>query len=129
MHNLQNNIIAIRNEYLEMNLFCVYISTELYHEIKDGLVNLQQNSIKFIGGTRGKGHLSPLISPPAKRRFSLARINAYKALSSPSLIALSSKDPILTGKKEQKLKKTIQRFNLGVLGRLWDMSYQRARRH
>jgi transient receptor potential cation channel subfamily C protein 4 len=29
-------------------------------------------------------------------RFSLARINAYKALASPSLIALSSKDPILT---------------------------------
>ena len=30
-------------------------------------------------------------------RFSLARINAYKALASSSLIALSSKDPILTG--------------------------------
>lgn len=30
-------------------------------------------------------------------RFSLSRINAYKALASPSLIALSSKDPILTG--------------------------------
>ncbi|XP_059081823.1 transient receptor potential protein-like [Tigriopus californicus] len=29
-------------------------------------------------------------------RFSLSRINAYKALASPSLIALSSKDPILT---------------------------------
>ncbi|XP_040567143.1 transient receptor potential protein isoform X1 [Lepeophtheirus salmonis] len=29
-------------------------------------------------------------------RFSLSRINSYKALSSPSLIALSSKDPILT---------------------------------
>lgn len=28
--------------------------------------------------------------------FSLARINAYRALASPSLIALSSKDPILT---------------------------------
>ena len=31
-------------------------------------------------------------------RFSLSRINAYKALASSSLIALSSKDPILTGK-------------------------------
>ena len=30
-------------------------------------------------------------------RFSLSRINAYKALASPSLISLSSKDPILTG--------------------------------
>ena len=29
-------------------------------------------------------------------RFSLSRINAYKALSSPSLIALTSSDPILT---------------------------------
>ena len=29
-------------------------------------------------------------------KFSLARINAYKALSSPSLIALSAKDPILS---------------------------------
>ena len=29
-------------------------------------------------------------------RFSLARINAYKALASPSLIALSSRDPIFT---------------------------------
>lgn len=29
-------------------------------------------------------------------RHSQARINAYKALSSPSLIALSSKDPLLT---------------------------------
>ena len=29
-------------------------------------------------------------------KFSLARINAYKALASPSLIALSAKDPILT---------------------------------
>ena len=29
-------------------------------------------------------------------RFSLSRINAYKALASPSLIALTSSDPILT---------------------------------
>jgi len=29
-------------------------------------------------------------------RHSLSRINAYKALSSPSLIVLSSKDPLLT---------------------------------
>ncbi len=29
-------------------------------------------------------------------RFSLSRINAYKALASPSLIALTSNDPILT---------------------------------
>merc|ERR1719391_1910243 len=29
-------------------------------------------------------------------KFSLARINAYRALASPSLIALSSRDPILT---------------------------------
>ena len=30
-------------------------------------------------------------------RFSLARINSYKALSSPSMIALSSRDPIIPG--------------------------------
>lgn len=29
-------------------------------------------------------------------RHSLARVNAYKALASPSLIALSSNDPIMT---------------------------------
>jgi len=29
-------------------------------------------------------------------RHSMARINAYRALASPSLIALSSRDPILT---------------------------------
>ena len=29
-------------------------------------------------------------------RFSLSRINAYRALASPSLIALTSTDPILT---------------------------------
>ena len=32
-------------------------------------------------------------------RFSLARINSYKALSSSSMIALSSRDPIVTGRK------------------------------
>ena len=32
-------------------------------------------------------------------RFSMSRLNAYKALSSPSLIALTSKDPILTAFK------------------------------
>ena len=32
-------------------------------------------------------------------RFSLARINSYKALSSTSMIALSSRDPIVTGRK------------------------------
>ena len=32
-------------------------------------------------------------------RFSLARINSYKALASSSMIALSSRDPIITGKQ------------------------------
>ena len=32
-------------------------------------------------------------------RFSMSRLNAYKALASPSLIALTSKDPILTAFK------------------------------
>eukprot|EP00090_Calanus_glacialis_P035354 TRINITY_DN60378_c0_g1_i1.p1 TRINITY_DN60378_c0_g1~~TRINITY_DN60378_c0_g1_i1.p1 ORF type:complete len:1252 (+),score=238.87 TRINITY_DN60378_c0_g1_i1:183-3758(+) len=66
-------------------------------------------------------------------RFSLARINAYKALASPSLIALSSKDPILTAfqlsdelkrlaKAESqfrdeyiKLRKQVQEFVTGLI--------------
>ena len=66
-------------------------------------------------------------------RFSLSRINAYKALSSPSLIALSSKDPVLTAfqlsnelkrlavmesqfKEEYKnLRKKVQEFAVGLV--------------
>lgn len=66
-------------------------------------------------------------------RFSLARINAYKALSSPSLIALSSKDPILTAfqlsnelkrlavmesqfrEEYRKLRKQVQEFAVGLV--------------
>ena len=66
-------------------------------------------------------------------RFSLSRINAYKALASPSLIALSSKDPIITafqlsdelkrlGKLESqfkeefaKLRKIVQEFAVGLV--------------
>ena len=66
-------------------------------------------------------------------RFSLSRINAYKALASPSLIALSSKDPILTAfqlsnelkrlstiesqfKEDfKKLRKQVQEFAVGLV--------------
>lgn len=66
-------------------------------------------------------------------RFSLARINAYKALAAPSLIALSAKDPILTAfqlsdelkrlaKAESqyreeyiKLRKQVQEFVTGLI--------------
>ena len=66
-------------------------------------------------------------------KFSLSRINAYKALASPSLIALSSKDPILTAfqlsnelkrlavmesqfKEEySKLRKQCQEFAVGLV--------------
>ena len=66
-------------------------------------------------------------------RFSLSRINAYRALASPSLIALSTKDPILTAfqlsnelkrlaKMEsqfkddyQKLRKQVQEFAVGLV--------------
>ena len=66
-------------------------------------------------------------------KFSLARINAYKALASPSLIALSAKDPILSSfqlsdelkrlaKAESqyreeyvKLRKQVQEFVTGLI--------------
>ena len=66
-------------------------------------------------------------------RFSLSRINAYKALASPSLIALSSKDPILTAfqlsnelkrlavmesqfrEEFMKLRKQCQEFAVGLV--------------
>ena len=66
-------------------------------------------------------------------RFSLSRINAYKALASPSLIALSSKDPIITAfqlsnelkrlsvmesqfkEDYKKLRKTVQDFAVGLV--------------
>ena len=66
-------------------------------------------------------------------KFSLARINAYKALAAPSLIALSAKDPILTAfqlsdelkrlaKAESqyreeyiKLRKQVQEFVTGLI--------------
>merc|ERR550532_1431489 len=42
-------------------------------------------------------------------RFSLSRINAYRALASPSLIALTSSDPILTAfQLSDELKKLKQ---------------------
>ena len=46
-------------------------------------------------------------------RFSLSRINAYKALASPSLICLSSKDPILTGCPNQRSFTIVSLLALG----------------
>ena len=43
-------------------------------------------------------------------RFSMSRLNAYKALSSPSLIALTSKDPILTAFKLSNQLKSLSKM-------------------
>ena len=43
-------------------------------------------------------------------RFSLSRLNAYKALASPSLIALTSKDPVLTAFKLSDQLKSLSKM-------------------
>ena len=43
-------------------------------------------------------------------RFSMSRLNAYKAMSSPSLIALTSKDPILTAFKLSNQLKSLSKM-------------------
>ena len=43
-------------------------------------------------------------------RFSMSRLNAYKALASPSLIALTSKDPILTAFKLSNQLKSLSKM-------------------
>ena len=54
-------------------------------------------------------------------RFSLARINSYKALSSSSMIALSSRDPIVTGRKIVLSQSLVQRAK--ILLRIWILQF------
>ena len=66
-------------------------------------VSSRRDSLRFA-------HLDNIFYKHFSVRFSMSRLNAYKALSSPSLIALTSKDPILTAFKLSNQLKSLSKM-------------------